>query len=297
MRLSTENRATLACLFAGAVWGLFWLPLRGLEQAGLHSLWVTAVYLLFPGLLFLPVLLWRWRHVRRAGLPLQLTVAASGAALTLYSASILYTDVVRALMLFHLMPVWSILLARVVLKDRITPLRSVAVAMSIAGMLIMFGLGAQFPVPRNAGDWMGLAAGLFWAVTMVRVRCYPQHGSVDLTAGFFLWALVISAVAAVWLRPGHMPAAEQVLPALPFLLLFILLLLIPGTYASLWGPKYLNPGVVGLLFMTEIVVGAITAAFLAGEPFGPREFTGVVLITLASLLEPLAGFFPRRTVV
>lgn len=297
MTVSTESRATLGCLFAGAVWGLFWIPLRGLEERGLESLWVTVVYLLVPGLFFLPVLIWRWRRVRQAGLSLQLTVAASGVALTLYSAAILYTDVVRALMLFHLMPIWSILLARFILNERITPLRSVAVAMAIAGMLIMFGLGAQFPVPRNAGDWMGFAAGLVWAVTMVRIRSHPQHASVDLTAGFFLWALVISAAAAVWLRLDHMPAAEQVLPALPPLLAFILLLLIPGTYAALWGPKHLNPGVVGLLFMSEIVVGAITAAFLAGEPFGAREFTGVVLITLASLLEPMAGFFPRRTMV
>ncbi|KRO87693.1 MAG: hypothetical protein ABR99_10810 [Rhodobacter sp. BACL10 MAG-121220-bin24] len=65
------------------------------------------------------------------------------------------------------------------------------------------------------------------------------------------------------------------------------LLVLPGTYASLWGPKYLSPGVVGLLFMTEIVVGAISVALLAGEPFGIRELTGILLIAGASMLEPI----------
>ncbi len=72
------------------------------------------------------------------------------------------------------------------------------------------------------------------------------------------------------------------------MLTFMVLLILPGTYASLWGPKYLNPGVVGLLFMTEIVVGAISVAILAGEPFGVREITGVLFIAAASMLEPLS---------
>jgi drug/metabolite transporter (DMT)-like permease len=71
------------------------------------------------------------------------------------------------------------------------------------------------------------------------------------------------------------------------LLLFVFFAIIPGTYASLWGLKYLNPGVSGLLFMTEIAVGALSVALLAGEPFGVRELAGVLLIATASLIEPL----------
>ena len=29
MKGSFETKAGLACLYAGAVWGLFWIPLRG----------------------------------------------------------------------------------------------------------------------------------------------------------------------------------------------------------------------------------------------------------------------------
>ena len=61
----------------------------------------------------------------------------------------------------------------------------------------------------------------------------------------------------------------------------------------LWGPKYLSPGIVGLLLMTEIIVGAISVALLAGEPFGIRELIGVLLIAGASMLEPLLAL--RRT--
>ena len=33
MKISIENRAKLACLYAGTVWGLFWIPLRALGDA------------------------------------------------------------------------------------------------------------------------------------------------------------------------------------------------------------------------------------------------------------------------
>lgn len=287
MTASIEFKAKLACLYAGAVWGLFWIPLRALEEAGLHGLWITAVYFLVPTICLVPVALWRWRHVRKGGLQLQLTAMISGGALLLYSTSIIYTDVVRAMLLFYLTPVWATILARLVLGDAITPTRIAAMMLAIVGMLTIFGLGARFPIPQNAGDWLGLGSGFLWAIAMVRIRMVESHSAIELTVGFFQWSLIFSAGAAFLLAPGHLPSVGQILPALPLLLVFMALLVLPGTYASLWGPKFLSPGVVGLLFMTEIVVGAISVALLAGEPFGIREVTGVILIAGASMLEPL----------
>ena len=295
MPVAIETRAKIACLYAGAVWGLFWIPLRAMEDAGLHNLWITTIYFLVPAMCMLPVLGLRWESIRRGGVPLQLTVMACGAALTLYSASIVFTEVVRALMLFYLMPVWGFLLARVVLKERITAVRIAAMGIAALGMLTLFGLGAGLPVPRNAGDWMGLVAGMVWAVATVRIRMHEDHSTVDLTVGFFLWGLILSAAISLVLAPEHMPGFRQVVPVLPMLLGFVLLLVIPGTCAALWGPKFLNPGVTGLLYMTEVVVGMISAALLAGEPFGGRELAGVILIAGASLLEPLT-ILARRNV-
>ena len=218
----------------------------------------------------------------------------SGGALLLYSTSIVYTDVVRAMLLFYLTPVWSTLLARIVLKEAVTPLRILAMGLAILGMLTIFGLGVRFPVPQNVGDWMGLAGGIVWAFATVRLRFDDKQSSVEMTLGFFLWSLVFSGVVALFLAPADAPALTQILPTLPLLLAFMALLILPGTYASLWGPKYLDPGLVGLLFMTEIVIGSISVAILAGEPFGTREILGIILIAGASLLEPIAELVSKR---
>ena len=43
MNLSLETKAKYACLYAGAVWGLFWIPLRELEDAGFQGLWILSL--------------------------------------------------------------------------------------------------------------------------------------------------------------------------------------------------------------------------------------------------------------
>ena len=290
---SLEFKAKLACLYAGAVWGLFWIPLRALEEAGINGLWITVVYFLIPTICLIPVVILRWQHVKEGGVSLQITTMLSGGALLLYSTSIVYTDVVRAILLFYLTPIWATILARIFLGDLITPSRVIAMVLAILGMLTIFGLGARFPIPQNIGDWLGIGSGFLWAVAMVRIRKSESHSAIELTAGFFQWSLIFSSGAAFLLAPSQMPDIEQILPALPLLLIFTALLVLPGTYASLLGPKYLSPGIVGLLFMTEIIVGAISVALLAGEPFGIRELIGVLLIAGASMLEPLLAL--RRT--
>ena len=286
-RFSIDLRARMACLYGGAVWGLFWIPLRKLESAGLHDLWITVVYFLVPMCCLAPVMLGRLRQIRQGGSSLQATAALSALAITLYSIAIIHTEVVRAMLLFYLTPIWSTLLARAVLGEVITPARILAMACAFFGMLTIFGLGASIPLPRNAGDWLGLGSGIVWAVAAVRLNRDRHLPSIEMTGMFFLWAAFFSVAAALAMAPGSDPDADLVLTTLPWLVPVIVIMIIPGTFASLWGPKFLSPGLVGLLFMSEIVVGAVSAALLSGEPFGWREFIGVLLIAGASLVEPL----------
>jgi len=225
---------------------------------------------------------------------LQLTGMLSGGALMLYATSIVYTDVVRAMLLFYLTPVWGTILGRLFLNENITPLRIISMIIAIIGMLTIFGLGVKFPIPQNVGDWMGVASGLMWAVASLRIRLNQNASAIDMTLGFFFWATIFAIIIALIIAPNFVPTISQVLPALPILLVFVILLILPGTLASLWGPKFLNPGLVGLLFMTEIVVGSISVALLAGEPFGYREVIGIILISSASMIEPIKSILKNK---
>ena len=286
MQVTRKNQAKLACLYAGLVWGLFWIPLRKLEEAGLHGLWSTVVYFLVPAICLTPIALWRRRQIKAGGFQLQITAILSGLALLLYTISIIYTEVVRAILLFYLTPIWGTILARIYLSEPITSQRFFAIAVATIGALTIFGLGVQFPVPRNLGDWMGLGAGMLWAVASLRINIFKEYSANEITLVFFFWSLFFSVLVALIFAPSYAPSFEQTQPVIPLVLIFMFLLILPGTFATFWGPKYLSPGVVGLLLMTEIVAGSISVALLSGEAFGLREVIGVLLITGASIIEP-----------
>jgi drug/metabolite transporter (DMT)-like permease len=255
---------------------------------------VTVIYFLVPTIFLTPVGILRLKYLKLGGFNLQLTGMLSGGALMLYATSIVYTDVVRAMLLFYLTPVWGTILGRLFLNENITPLRIFSMIIAITGMLTIFGLGIKFPIPQNIGDWMGVASGLLWAVASTRIRLNQNASTIDMTLGFFFWATVFSILIAMALAPKFLPTASQVSPALPILLIFVILFILPGTLATLWGPKFLNPGLVGLLFMTEIVVGSISVALLAGETFGFREIIGIVLISSASMIEPITSILKNK---
>ncbi len=290
----TQALAKLACLYAGAIWGIFWIPLRAINEAGIDGLWSAAIWFTVPAVTLLPIALYRWRSIKSGGLQLQITTLLSGVALLFYTLAFFYTDVIRAMLLFYLTPIWSTLLATVVLGENISVQRIIAICFAVLGMLIIFGLGMNFPVPRNLGDWMGVSSGIIWATAVVRIRKYQNNSAIDMTFGFFFWSALVGVTVCYALASDEAPSLAHMQPTLMWLVPFMALVVIPGAFASLWGPKFLSPGLASLLMMTEIVFGSITAALFANEPFGTREIVGVFLISAASVIEPLHDAIKRN---
>lgn len=292
-----NNRTAMwAGLFAGICWGIFWIPIRMVESAGLDSPWAMAVFTLVPALFCLPVIWVRRKDYRYGGTGL-IGGLLGGIAFALYSASLLYTDVVRAILLFYLMPIWGFLLGWLILGDRMTSTRWLSIGLGFIGMLVVFGSDAGLPLPRNLGDWCGLASGMFWAVgcllILVDERVHPQTHA----ANFFTVAALVSVGAALLATTQGIAATpdwDSLGKALLWLIPITLVLILPAGYASIYAPTKLNPGVVGLLFMIEVVVATITAALWAGEVIGPREVAGVALILMAGLLEPMVATMASR---
>ena len=295
-----ENLAKAACAAAGAIWGLYWIPLRAIDTAGITGSWATTVFYLVPFLLLLPIAVIRWRQILKAGWPLQWIAIPAALALVLYSNAFLYTDVIRAILLYYLTPIWSAVLARIWLKEPITRGRIAAIALGIIGLLVILNADQGMPIPRNAGDWMGLISGLFWALAANVMRRVSAQQTFDILFLWFFWTTIFGLFLALLPILGQPPVPEvsQVVGVLPWFVPVVLLMIIPGFYAIAWGVPLLNPGTVGVLFMTEISVGAISAALLTNEVFGIREVLGVGLITAAGLTEifavVLGSSFPFR---
>jgi drug/metabolite transporter (DMT)-like permease len=284
--LSLKARASLACAYSGVAWGLFWIPLRGMDDAGITDAWATVVFYAVPLVLFSPWIFRNWRRIAGCGWSLHLIGISTGVSLAFYSNALLYTEVVRGLVLYYTTPVWSLLLARIVLGENITTARILAIGFGLAGMLVMFGGGSGFPLPQNIGDWMALLGAMGWAVAAVLLRKDDGSRSMEICSVYFFYGVIAAIVLAISPMAGdiELPEWSAVVDVLPWAIP-IAIIVIPGAYAAFWGAPHLNPGLVGLLMMTEISVGGITAAIWANEPLGARELTGIALITLAGLSE------------
>lgn len=292
MAMSRQTLAKLAAAYAGAVFGIYWIPVRALEDAGFPGIWAAVVFNTVPLILVLPLLARNWRAFAGGGLRFHAGAVLAGLTLSGYAVSVLYTDVLRAVLLFYLTPVWGFLIGWAVLGERMTWARWGAIALGLAGMAVIFG-GEGLPLPRNAGDWLALAAGMFWAVASAMMLTDRDGSALTYGLGFFGYA-TLSVWGLALVLPVPAPDWSALPEVLPWMAPVAALIVIPGGFATVYGPRVLNPGTVGLLFMTEITVATVTAGLLTDEPLGAREITGVVLITLAGLAEALPARPPRR---
>jgi len=269
-------------------------------EAGLSGVWATVLFYLVPLLLLLPFFVKRWQHIASGGAALHLGAGLAGIGLVAYANALIYTEVIYALVLYYLTPLWGFLFARLIVGEVITPVRWLSIIFGLLGLYIMFVHETGLPLPRNLGDWMGLAGGIFWAAASTTILVNKQVKWLDFGLAYFFWG-TLAALAVALLpvdRASSIPDMEVVVNILPWLIPILLVAVIPGSFASMFGASILNPGIVGLLFMAEIGVGTVTAAFWADEPFGVRELIGVLLISAAGLCEPLVDLTrrSRRTV-
>jgi len=287
--LTTRRRAALALLLGGALWGVVWIPLRALAGLGLPGAWPGLMLFAGAALAALPLAVARRRALAARAGPLLRCGLLTGAALGLYAVSLTLTEVSRAVLLFYLTPVWGALLGALVLGERLGPRRLLALALGLAGLAVVLGVADGPPLPRDAGDWLALASGLAWAFGSLEVHRLRGVAALDQGLAFLFGALALSG-AAILLAGGALgaaPPAATLLPALGWGALASLYLA-PTLLLTLWPAQILPPGRVGLLLMSEVVVGVASAALLAGEPFGSREAAGAALILSAAALEVTA---------
>ena len=296
MALPSHQRNLLASAFvllSGAGWGLFWLPARSFAEKGLDGAWLSLWLFVISLVLVVPFAIWNWRALHAAGSSFLITGLLTGPAFALYTVSLVITDVIHALLLFYISPAWATLInwGR---GEAITSRRLLVLALAFAGLAIVLGIADGLPLPRNLGDWLALIAGMLWAYGSTRSNAESNlvvtAPVVGFTVGGLLAALVLVNVPIEGIATP--PTTEGLAHALPWMVLMAVAMFVPTTYALMWSTQVLDSGRVGILLMSEVVVGTVSAALLSGEAFGWSEAIGVLLIVAAGFVE-VTGERPR----
>ncbi len=283
---------SVAILVSTLLWGTLWIPLRQLNEAGLGGPWATAAGFTLPLLVLSPFGVIRWRPITAGGWPLLHAGFLMAACIALYAEALLRGYVARVILLFYLTPVWSALLGRAFLGDRITSARVVAIVLGLMGMCVVFGSGGGPPIPRSAAEWMGLLSGFLWGSSMVALRRVPEQ-TAEFDKVFvqflFLGFLFVLFTLVPGGRPWTSPTPAAFWRGADWLLLFGLVWMPLVLWLTMFGGSRLQPARVALLLMLEVVIGLASAAALTQEPFGLRECVGAVCIVSACGAELFAS--------
>ena len=273
-------------LSAGA-WGLYWLPQRMLLDAGMTGGWGTVAQYVISLAVLLPIAIWRLLNGKQIGLRHWACGLLLGSGAVFYANSLLVTEVIRALVFFYLTPLWATLIETVFLKRRFGWSRVGTVALALAGVWIAIGTDVGIPVPIYLGDWFGLLAGFLIAAGAARTELEQPDGVFPL----LFMVIVFGLIATIYQYPmlssviGEIPTLEIAVSSLPFLLGISLLFVLPTTAALFWSPSKIGTGVFGILILSELVVGVISAALLTDETFGWPQAVGATLIVVAGIAE------------
>ncbi|WRH61764.1 MAG: DMT family transporter [Fuscovulum sp.] len=283
--MSTPALASAIVLITGIFWGVYWLPVRAIADLGLDGAWGTGAITLAAALFLFPVVLARASTLRSANAIGMASIALGGAAFALYSIGFLYGKVALVVLLWFFSPVWSVLIAKYLLRWHVPKLRLVAIAVGLAGLFIMLGGDGGLPVPGSLGEWMAFIGGLIWALATAGMRLKSDVPPLPAAFLFAIGATITSFAFAPFLEPLPTIALSD----LP--LLSAQVLLTGGLWwgasiaALMWATLRLDPARVGILLMTEVIFGAITAAIFAGESLSTSEMIGGALVILCGLLE------------
>ena len=207
---------------------------------------------------------------------------------SLFTTALALTDVIRAILLFYLTPAWGTILGLMFLGERLDRARILALLFAFVGLAVIFGGNGGIPIPRTTGDIFALLSGIFWAVGSMGLLKAPAIPARVQVFGFFLGALVLSLITlGVMQGQGGVPISVSWDPSVMGYVLIYTLYMIPMVFLTILPATVLPPARIGVLLMSEVVVGAISAALLSGEAFGAREALGTLLIIAAALFEVL----------
>ena len=283
--MGTSFLASAIVLATGMFWGIYWLPVRAIADLGLDGAWGTGAITLAAVLFLLPFALAKKGALREANLVGVASVALGGGAFALYSIGFLYGKVALVVLLWFFSPVWSVLIAKYLLRWQVPKLRLIAIAVGLCGLFIMLGGDGGIPVPGSLGEWMAFVGGLLWALATAGMRLKSQLPPAPAALLFALGAAATSFLFAPFLEPVPRVALSDLSTMAVNVLLTGGLWWGASIAALMWATVRLDPARVGILLMTEVIFGAVTAAIFAGESLSPSEMIGGSLVILCGLLE------------
>lgn len=301
MKLSPRAVGLTTAIITVVIWSSFIVVARASAAHSLMPLDIAFLRILGAGCVLLPWGWWLMRHHRRAGepvgslmglspLPLRITAVAGLFGSMFYAmlayAGFFFAPAAHASVLMPgSLPLWTSLLAIVLLHERITPMRAMGLACIVLGDVMVGGASLLKAFDGGnvwKGDLLFVTAAMSWATYTVLVRRHaldPVRATIAITAfSCMTFVPAYAMLAALGVIPSHLgtaPVAEMVFQAI---YQGVGSVVISGITFNLMIRHY---GPVRSTMITALVPGlsALGAVVFLNEPMQLNLLVGLALVT------------------
>ncbi|HAO26393.1 MULTISPECIES: DMT family transporter [unclassified Methylophaga] len=272
--------AILSLLFAATMWGIIWYPMRLFEQAGMSVIWVTLIMYLTAGLASLPIFIRQRYHWKQIPADLLWLALAAGMTNLAFLVALNEGQVMRVMLLFYLSPLWSVILGRWWLGEKLSISAIIMFVLAMGGtVLMLWRPDVGFPWPHGLADWLALFASICFAINNVLSRKLAAVPMV-LKTTIVLWGVVAVSILVLLLQQASIPAVD-----ISVWLSAVLVgggIIIAMTIAVLYGLARMPVYLAAVIMLFELIVAAISSALLTMEVMTLQEWLGGALIFAAA---------------
>jgi drug/metabolite transporter (DMT)-like permease len=187
----------------------------------------------------------------------------------------------RAAIVAYTMPLWAVLLSRLLLHERIGALRLLALAVGTAGMAVLLGPDLQRLGTTPEGALFMLGAAFCWAAGTVLVKYFQWRTSPALIIGWQLLIGGLPVAAGAFLIENSVGFADISLKAGATLVYLVAGPMIFCHWAFFKVVRIFPASVAALSTLSIPIIGVFSSALLLGERVSAAEVAALALVVVS----------------
>ena len=186
------------------------------------------------------------------------------------------------MILFYLLPIWSVLGGRIFLGEKIDLMRGLTLAAAISGGVLILGGPEIFRAPPSWLDLMAIGSGFAFAMNNIVFRASQTLPLGSKVSAMFFGVVVMMGAYLLFTPAISWPSDTTViLLAAAYGIIGLMLI----TFGTQWGVTHLEAGRASIIIVMELVVAVVSSVIILSQSLTMIEISGALLVSTAAILE------------
>jgi drug/metabolite transporter (DMT)-like permease len=286
--MDNNRKGALLIILAGTCWGVISIFINYLSAAGLGEMQISFLRQLFAVLVFAVILLIRNRPGFRIGardLGLLMLVGFINGVLFnfLYFYTIIHSRASIAVVLLYTSPVFVIILARIIFKEKMTKLKFIALVLTVIGCVFVTGAIGEGYMPPPAAILTGVLTGLAYALNNILTSAAVKKNDPQTVTFYTLFFSFLFLIPfSGWSSLTSLCRANPMILAVAFLMCIVTAVL--AQYFFSVGLGLIESGKAAIYGAAEPVVGSLVGILIFREESNFMKIAGIIMVIAAILL-------------